>query len=65
MYGIKTKDITICATDMPNRKKKCLCVERGNTLTKYATFNNDKSADEFLRILAEFVGMERTENEFT
>lgn len=58
MYGIKKNDITICVSDMSYRKKKCLCVECGNTLTKYATFNNDESADEFMKILAEFVGLE-------
>ena len=40
------------------RKKPVLAVERGNTITKYASFNNEHSAVEFAKILAEFIGID-------
>ena len=46
------EDITIGIDRMPYRKKLCLVVEHGNTETKYATFNNDEAAQEFMRIFA-------------
>lgn len=56
MIGIKSGDTTICVADFnPVRKRPCLCVLEGNTITKYATFNNDQSAEEFMNILAKIV----------
>ena len=40
----------------PYRKKPCLCVQDGNVLTKYASFNNAEAAHEFMEILRDFVG---------
>ena len=52
MVGISKRvggrKLTIGVSSMPYRKKACLVVEEGNTLTKYATFNNDESAYEFM-----------------
>ena len=53
--------ISIGVSTMPYRKKLCLVVERGNTLTKYATFNNEEAAYEFMDIFAEFIGAEKIE----
>lgn len=39
--------IGVCISYMPNRKKPCLCVEEGNTLTKVASFNNEEAAKWF------------------
>lgn len=44
---------------MPYRKKLCLVVEEGNTLTKYATFNNEEAAYAFMDLFCDFMGVER------
>lgn len=49
--------VKIGVMDMsPARKKPCLVVIRGNKAIKYASFNNDMAADEFLDILTGFIG---------
>lgn len=63
MVGIskRTGDrkLTIGVSDMPYRKKLCLVVEEGNMLTKYATFNNEEAAYQFMDLFADFMGVER------
>jgi len=58
--------VRIGAMYLPGRKKPCLVVDttRGRTkhqhnpcITKYASFNNDFAASEFMMILAEFMGV--------
>ena len=65
MNGYKTRignrSIAIGVSIMPYRKKLCLVVEEGNTLTKYATFNNEQSAYEFMDIFADFISAKRIE----
>jgi hypothetical protein len=65
MVGIKKRigerKLTIGVSSMPYRKKACLVVEEGNRLTKYATFNNDESAYEFMDLFCDFIGVERIE----
>lgn len=51
--------LTIGVSTMPYRKKLCLVVEEGNTLTKYATFNNEEAAYAFMDLFADFMGVER------
>ena len=41
--------------DIPGRKKPCLCIRQGNALIKYASFNNDLAATEFMEKLSEFI----------
>lgn len=41
----------------PYRKKPCLGVMKGNELVKYATFNDDESAELFMNILVECLGI--------
>ena len=53
------RKLTIGVSPMPYRKKLCLVVEEGNTLTKYATFNNEESAYAFMDVFADFMGVER------
>lgn len=55
------RKMTIGVSTMPYRKKLCLVVEEGNTLTKYATFNNEEAAYEFMDLFADFIGVERIE----
>ena len=64
MVGITKRNgdrkLTIGVSTMPYRKKKlCLVVEEGNTLTKYATFNNEEAAYVFMDLFADFIGVER------
>jgi hypothetical protein len=49
----------IGAYQFADRKKPCLCVEKGNTITVYGTFNNTESADNFMSELSDFLGIER------
>ena len=58
---INGKKIAIGVSTMPNRKKLCLVVSSGNCITKYATFNNEEAACEFMDIFADFIGAERIE----
>lgn len=55
------KKLTIGVSTMPYRKKLCLVVEEGNTITKYATFNNEETAYEFMDLFCDFIGIERIE----
>ena len=65
MVGITKRNgdrkLTIGVSTMPYRKKLCLVVEEGNTITKYATFNNEEAAYEFMDLFADFTGVERIE----
>ena len=53
------RKLTIGVACMPYRKKPCLVVQEGNELTKYASFNNDESAYEFMDLFCDFMGVER------
>ena len=63
MVGISkragNRKLTIGVSEMPYRKKLCLVVGEGNTLTKYATFNNEETAYKFMDLFADFMGVER------
>ncbi len=52
-YGGKTR---IGAFKFHDRKKVCLCVEKGNVCTIYGTFNSVESANNFMDELGKFVG---------
>lgn len=55
---ISRNGIDICISTMPYRKKPCLCVKEGNTLTKVASFNNEETAKWFSeKIETMFEGM--------
>ena len=55
----KGKKIEIGVSYMPYRTKPCLVVCDGNAVTKYASFNNEYAAREFMDMFADFVGMPR------
>lgn len=65
MIGISKRSgerkLTIGISTMPYRKKLCLVVEEGNALTKYATFNDEHAAYDFMDIFCDFMGVERME----
>lgn len=56
-------DVKIGAYKFADRKKPCLCVEKGNEVTVYGTFNSESAADEFMNELAEFLGAEKEEED--
>lgn len=50
------KETTIAAEMLPGRKKPALTVRRGNTIIKYASFNNKYAAEAFMALLGDFIG---------
>ena len=46
-----------------DRKKSCICVQKGNQIAIYGTFNNIEVADNFMNELAEFLGAKAGEQE--
>ena len=59
-YGGDTK---IGAYMFSNRKKPCICVQKGNQIAIYGTFNSIESADKFMDELADFIGAKAGEQE--
>ena len=59
-YGGDTK---IGAYMFPDRKKPCICVQKGNQIAIYGTFNNIAAANNFMDELADFLGAEAGEQE--
>lgn len=59
MPAITDGTTTIGAYKLSIRKKPCLCVEQGNKIVVCGTFINEKSAEKFIDVLAEFVGAEK------
>lgn len=57
MLGYSRNGITICMGKMIGLKKPCLYIVEGNCFIKYASFNNEECAREFMEILAEFIGI--------
>ena len=52
-YGGDTK---IGAYKFADRKKVCLCIEKGNEITIYGTFNSEYCANNFMDELGKFIG---------
>lgn len=50
------ENVSIGAFKFPDRKKVCLCVEKGNQCTIYGTFNSESGATEFMNELGKLVG---------
>ena len=48
--------VKIGAYRLPDRKKPCLCVEKGDTCTVYSSFIDVDRANEFMSELATLVG---------
>lgn len=59
MVGFAKGDIAIGVEYMPYRQKPCLVIKEGNAITKYASFNNEESAREFMDLMAYIVGFEK------
>lgn len=48
--------VKIGAYSFPDRKKPCICVEKGNTCAVYGSFIDRDRAEEFMDELAALVG---------
>lgn len=55
--------VKIGAYILPDRKKPCLCVEKGNTCTIYGHFIDCDRANDFMSELAALVGARNDEEE--
>lgn len=51
-------NIKIGAYMFPDRKKPCLCIEEGNTITVYGHFNTKEGAEKFIDKLGRMVHAE-------
>lgn len=49
-------EVKIGAYKFPDRKKPCICVEKGNAIYTYGTFKDEKLADMFMTELGNLVG---------
>ena len=49
-------DTMIGAYKFPDRKKPCLCIQKGAEIVVYGTFNSDEGATEFMNELGKLVG---------
>lgn len=59
MIGYGKEDNAFGVSFIPPRKKPCLCIQKGNTLTKVASFNNAASAKRFLDFMSDLFNMEK------
>ncbi len=48
--------VKIGAYKFPDRKKPCICVEKGNCIYTYGSFHSDEQADKFMNELGNLVG---------
>lgn len=56
-------DVKIGAYKYPDRKRPCLCVQKGNLTTVYGYFRDNESADEFMQELVQLVGAQPAEED--
>lgn len=47
---------SIGAYMFPDRKKPCICIEKGNEIFVYGSFHNVEQADKFMNELGKLVG---------
>lgn len=52
-------DTKIGVYKLPNVKRPRLCVEKGNTVTAYATFRNEECAEMFMNELIDMFGLKK------
>lgn len=52
-------DTKIGVYNLPNVKRPRLCVEKGNTVTAYATFRNEECAEMFMNELIDMFGLKK------
>ena len=52
-------DTKIGVYKLPNVKRPRLCVEKGNSVTAYATFRNEECAEMFMNELIDMFGLKK------
>ena len=52
-------DTKIGVYKLPNVKRPQLCVEKGNSVTAYATFRNEECAEMFMNELIDMFGLKK------
>lgn len=52
-------DTKIGVYNFPNVKRPRLCVEKGNSVTAYATFRNEECAEMFMNELIDMFGLKK------
>lgn len=52
-------DTKIGVYNLPDVKRPRLCVEKGNTVTAYATFRNEECAEMFMNELIDMFGLKK------
>lgn len=52
-------DTKIGVYKLPDVKRPRLCVEKGNTVTAYATFRNEECAEMFMNELIDMFGLKK------
>lgn len=52
-------DTKIGVYNLPNVKRPRLCVEKGNSVTAYATFRNEECAEMFMNELIDMFGLKK------
>lgn len=52
-------DTKIGVYNFPNVKRSRLCVEKGNSVTAYATFRNEECAEMFMNELIDMFGLKK------
>lgn len=57
VYSSKNSKKEIVIAFMPGRKKPCLGIREGNTITKVASFNGENERGFFVDTLVEFLGI--------
>ena len=53
--------VTIGVTELPNRKRLYLFIQKGSVIYPYASFNKVEHAYKFMDMFADFIGAERIE----
>lgn len=56
---VNGKAMCIGVSYLPERKKPCLVIRDENSITKFASFNNELSARVFMDLFADFLGAPR------
>ena len=56
-------DVIIGAFRFPDRKKPCLCVQKGNQCVVYGSFIDSDRANEFMDELVLFLGIKERNDE--
>ena len=60
----KDTDEALTMTYLPDLKKPCLCIRRGNKIKKYATLQSEDAGVELMGFIADMFHLERSQTMF-